>query len=98
MPAVVRWRLTGPRGGTVAPWRTTVDLRGALPGCSFGDLYAVWTRQNHPPRNGRYRVLLAHRFELSALRPGNYRLEVAVADTGGNRSTGAAAFTVAARP
>jgi hypothetical protein len=91
-PALVRWRLSGPRSlQSGGGWRTAVDFRTTLPEVPFGSVYARWTRQNHPwggVGRGRYRFLLARRLDTSALTDGFYRLEVVVSDTRGTRRRG----------
>jgi hypothetical protein len=91
-PALVVWRIVG-SAGVVVRWRTAADFRGVLP-TSFDAIYARWTRQNHPWRTGRYRFLLAGRWDSRTLRNGAYRLEVHVADTRGNTSRSFARFTI----
>jgi hypothetical protein len=93
MPALVRWRLLGPRGGA-GSWSTAVDFRAALPPCGFTGVYAQWTRQNKPSHVGRYRVYLVHGLDTTALRDGTHRVEVEVTDTAGNRSRRAQAVAV----
>lgn len=90
-PAFVCWRLVGAR--VVTRWRTAADFRGVLP-TSFDALYARWTRQNRPSRHGRYRFLLAGRWDSRTVPDGRYRLEVHVADTRGNASRASVRFTV----
>jgi hypothetical protein len=85
MPSVVRWRLVGP---AATEWHFAVDFRSALPRASmFRTTYTQWTRQNHPGRQGRYRVLLAHNFDSRSISNRGCRLEIEVVDTGGNHST-----------
>jgi hypothetical protein len=78
-PALVRWRLVGETG-----WLTAVDFRAALPETSFGDVYARWTRANHPWSRGRFRFVLARDFDTTRLGDGRHLLEVAAVDTCGN--------------
>jgi len=90
MPAKVRWRLVGPHGAGTH-WATAVDYsRTITPGASYGRTYAQWTRQNHPNRQGRYRVYLTHAMQTGELPAGSYRVDVAVSDACGNRSTSSA--------
>lgn len=84
MPALVRWRIVG-RSGPVSGWQTAVDFRKTIPPASaFTSVFALWTRQNHPNRPGRYRVYLAHDWRCSRVAAGWYRIEVAASDTRGN--------------
>ena len=57
---------------------------------NYGRTYAQWTRQNHPGREGRYRVYLAHALQARTFPAGRYRVEVAVSDVCGNGSTASA--------
>jgi hypothetical protein len=93
MPACIRWRIVG---ASTAPngWRTAVDFRNGLPALPFEAVYARWTRQNKPWRNGRYRVLLAREWNTASLSPGRHRLEVVATDTRGNSVRRSASFTV----
>jgi hypothetical protein len=85
MPSVVRWRLVG---RTLTDWHIAVDFRTALPQAStFRTTYTQWTRQNHPGRQGRYRILLAHHFDARSVSRRGCRLEIEVVDTRGNHST-----------
>ncbi len=97
-PALVRWRVLGARSTlAAAPWRVAVDFRTALPATPFGSIYARWTRQNHPwggLGRGRYRFLLARRFDATALAAGLYRVDVEVSDTRGNATRASASFRV----
>lgn len=95
MPSIVRWRLAGSK---VTRWNVAADFRTALPAAStFRTTYAQWTRQNHPGRLGRYRVLLARSFDARILPSRGCRLEVEVIDTAGNRSKRSVAMR-SARP
>jgi hypothetical protein len=86
MPAVVRWRIVG-RGGPATDWQTAVDFRETIPPASdFSNVYARWTRQNHPNHRGRYRVYLAHGWSCRQLAPGWYRIQVEASDVRGNRT------------
>ena len=90
MPAQMRWRLVGPHGAGTQ-WATAVDYTRTIPdGGSYGRTYAQWTRQNHPGRQGRYRVYLSHALQTRELPAVRYRVEVAVSDVCGNRSTASA--------
>ena len=94
MPAVVRWRIRGGRGAG-GPWRTAIDFSGTIPAPSlFDTVYAPWTRQNHPWRDGRYRVQLAHDWDSASLRDGEHVLEVEAVDTRGNRARSSIGFSV----
>ncbi len=95
MPAQVRWRLLGP-AGTDTPWATAVDFTHTIPDASsYSRVYASWTRQNHPSKPGRYRVYLTHALRTAGWSDGLYRVEVAVSDLCGNRSTSSAWFSLA---
>lgn len=84
MPAVVRWRIRGERSAH-SHWRTALDFTGTIPApSSFDTVYAPWTRQNRPWRDGRYRVRLAANWDSSSLRDGKHVLEVEAIDTRGN--------------
>jgi hypothetical protein len=97
MPAVVRWRIPG-EGGVHSRWRTAIDFTATIPApSSFDTVYAPWTRQNHPWRDGRYRVLLAGGFDSSMLRDGRHVLEVEAVDTRGNVTRRSTRFTTANR-
>ena len=94
MPAVVRWRIRGERG-TQGHWRRAIDFTGTVPApSSFDSVYAPWTRQNHPWRDGRYRVRLARNWDSSALRDGEHVLEVEATDTRGNATRRSARFAI----
>ena len=100
-PALVRWRLVGPRSlASLGRWHVAADFRGALPHVPVSAVYARWTRQNHPwgrGGRGRYRFVLARRFDTRLLADGRYRVEVAVADTHGNTTRATATFVIANR-
>ena len=86
MPAEVRWRLRGPDGAGTA-WATAVDYTKTIPsGASYGRIYAQWTRQNHPGKQGRYRVYLSHALPTRDLPAGRYRVEIEASDLCGNRT------------
>jgi hypothetical protein len=91
-PALVRWRIVGE-----TRWRVAIDFRGALPSSPFESVYAPWTRQNHPWSRGRYRFVLAARFDSRVLPDGRHRLEVVATDTRANAGRLAIPFTVANR-
>jgi hypothetical protein len=91
-PAFICWRIVG-RGRVITRWQTAADFRSVLP-TSFDAIYARWTRQNKRSRLGRYRFLLAGRWDSRTVRDGAYRLEVHVADTRGNASRSSVRFTV----
>lgn len=95
MPSIVRWRFSG---SLVTPWHVAADFRSALPAAStFRTTYAQWTRQNHPGRLGRYRILLARDVDARTLPLRGCRLEIEVVDTGGNRLMRVFAMRVARR-
>jgi hypothetical protein len=94
-PAVVRWRLTGSKGQAL-PWRTAVDFRRSIPPDSaFHSVFAAGSRQNRSYRPGQYLFFLAHGWDTASVRNGVYRLELAVADAAGNRTTFAQRIVVA---
>lgn len=105
-PALVRWRLRGPRGVVVA-WRTAADFRLHIPdNADYDGYYAPETRQNkvYPPsrkkkvwtsRAGRYAFVLRTSWNTRAVADGAYRLEVMLTDTGGNRTTAGTELVVA---
>jgi hypothetical protein len=83
-PALVRWRLTGPRGA-VFGWRTAVDFRLTIPSYhAYHHVYASGTRQNRSYLAGQYYFLLAKGWNSDSVADGVYSLEVAVADAAGN--------------
>ena len=87
MPAVVRWRLLDARARVVIGWRTTVDFRETIPAASeFDHVWAPNASQNHVRAPGLYLLYLARGHETGRLRPGSYTVEVAVADSRGNRA------------
>jgi hypothetical protein len=78
-PALVRWRVRGDA------WKIAVDVRRGVPTDDrYGAVYALWTRQNKPWSNGRYRFYLAHGWDTTALSDGTYVIDVAASDTRGN--------------
>ena len=80
MPALVRWRLVSARG-PATDWQTALDFRETIPSASaFSNVYAKWTRQNHPNHRGRYRIYLAHGWSCGQLSPGWYRIQVEASD------------------
>jgi hypothetical protein len=94
-PASVRWRTVDRRGHT-SPWRTAVDFSWTIPSPSlYHSVYATWTRQNKPWRDGRYRVLLAHDWDSRSLANGTHLLEVEARDTPGNSARRSVRFSVA---
>lgn len=105
-PALVRWRLRGPRGLVVA-WRPAADFRLHIPNnADYDRYYAPETRQNkvYPPskrkkewtsRAGQYAFVLRTSWNTRAVADGAYRLEVMVTDTCGNRTTAATELVVA---
>ena len=94
-PALVRWRIIGARRRARA-WQTSADFTTTIPpASSFDSVYARWTRQNHPWRDGRYRFRLARSWDSRLVPDGRYRLEVVVVDSRGNTSRKATTFTVA---
>ena len=87
MPTVVRWRIRG-AGHASTPWRTAVDFRTTIPSAdAFAKVFALWTRQNHPNRAGRYRVYLARGWNASASAGDECRVQVAVTDARGNTAS-----------
>jgi hypothetical protein len=87
MPALVRWRLLDSHARIVQDWRTTADFRRTIPPASaFDSVWAPGATQNHVRAPGQYRLYLARRWETQQLRPGSYTVEVAAADTRGNRA------------
>lgn len=98
MPALVRWRLVGRRGARTA-WRTAVDFTTTIPDPRrYDSHYASWTRQNHPWRNGRYRIRLAGGWDSGSVPDGTYALEVEATDARGNRARRSIAFSLQNRP
>ena len=96
MPAVVRWRIRSGRE-EATPWRTAIDFTATIPPPSMFDaVFAPWTRQNHPWRSGRYRVL-ARRGTGTADRSadGRHTLDVEAIDTRGNRGRSSTVFSIA---
>ena len=93
MPALVRYRILG-HDGAVIPWTTAFDVRERLPSTPVADVFAPWTRMNHPWRGGRYRVYLDRGWNTTTLPDGGYRLEAMAADTRGNEVHAEAAFTI----
>jgi hypothetical protein len=78
-PASIRWRV---RGGA---WRTVVDFTHGIPADDRYDaVYALWTRQNKPWSNGRYRFYVVRGWDTTALPDGAHLVDVAAADTRGN--------------
>lgn len=95
MPAVVRWRLLGRRGAETG-WRKAVDFSWTIPPPSMYDrVFATWTRQNKPWRDGRYRLHLQQNWDSRSLVDGRHVLEVEAADTRGNRTRCSVSFNVA---
>ena len=94
MPAVVRWRIRGARVAE-SEWRTAIDFTATIPApSSFDTIYAPWTRQNRPWRDGRYRVRLARNWDSSTVRDGEHVLEVEAVDTRGNATRRSIRFSV----
>jgi hypothetical protein len=58
-------------------------------------VFATWTRQNRPWRDGRYRLYLQQNWDSGSLVDGRHVLEVEATDTRGNRTRRSVAFTVA---
>lgn len=97
-PALVEWRLEGPRSRVSSSWHVAANFGGALPRTPFTSVYARWTRQNHPWKRGgraRYRFYLARGLDTRRLANGTYRVVVRVTDTGGNSAVGSRLLTVA---
>jgi murein DD-endopeptidase MepM/ murein hydrolase activator NlpD len=89
-PAALRWRV---RGGA---WQRPVDFRRALPRAqAFDVVYAPWTRQNKPWRNGRYRFYLARGWDTRSLPNGAHAIEIEASDTRGNVTVETFALQVA---
>jgi len=94
MPAIVRWRLLGPKG-PITRWATAVAFTETIPPAdAFDGVFALWTRQNHPNHPGRYRVYLAHAWNTAAAPNGRYRVEVEASDIRGNKAIAAFPLTV----
>jgi hypothetical protein len=93
-PALVEWRIAGPRALAGASWHVAADFRRALPTVPFSSVYARWTRQNHAWSLARYRFVLLRGWDTRSLANGTYRLVVRVTDTRGNTSTGERPFVV----
>jgi hypothetical protein len=94
MPAIVKWRLVGPKH-IAGEWRTAVDFSSTIPHAGqFDVVYARWTRQNHPRQPGRFRLNLARDWDSRTGFNGSHLLEVVVIDTRGNRSVSSARFSV----
>ena len=78
-PAALRWRVRG------RAWQAAADFRRGLPAADEYDrVYARWTRQNKPWRNGRYRFYLTRGWDTSSVPDGEHRIDVAATDTRGN--------------
>jgi hypothetical protein len=94
MPALVRWRLLG-AGGAMTRWATAVDFTWTIPSAgAFDEVFARWTRQNHPNHRGRYRIYLVHGWSSALVADGAYRVEVEAVDIRGNRTRAAFGLTV----
>jgi hypothetical protein len=94
-PVLIRWRIReGER--QVVHWHTAVDFRYRLmPEALFDLVYAPETRQNRANRPGHFSFYLARGWATTSLGEGDYRLEVAVADSWGNTSRASLPFTIA---
>jgi hypothetical protein len=89
-PAALRWRVPG------GAWQRPVDFRRALPRAqAFDVVYAPWTRQNKPWRNGRYRFYLARGWDTRSLPNGAHAIEIEASDTRGNVTVETFALQVA---
>jgi hypothetical protein len=102
VPALVEWRLVD--GGASTPWQVTADFRTSEPPPSdFWQVYAPGTYQNSPvfARHNFLRTPGRYLFRLdlnpSQQRPGQYQLEVRVADIRDNHSTASWSLRVASR-
>jgi hypothetical protein len=93
MPAVVRWRMVGTRGGA-GRWHTALDLRDTLPSCGYLGVFAKWTRQNKPWRAGRYRVFLTRGLDTRRYADGAHLVEVQAVDTAGNAASATFPLTI----
>jgi Peptidase family M23 len=94
VPALIRWRLTGP-DGAILPWQTAVDFRlRCLRPSLFPTVYAPDTRQNRMGVTGYYAFWLDRDLDASAFEPGDYRIDVQATDIRGNTGTGTFAFTI----
>jgi hypothetical protein len=97
MPALVRWRLRGPKGFATG-WTTAVDFRETIPPANaFQSIFARWTRQNHAHRPGRYRIYLTRGWQTEALSRSKYIVEVAASDTRGNTTIATFPLTLKGR-
>jgi hypothetical protein len=85
MPSLVQWRITKQNGRPVTAWRLAFDVTETLPSLTYDRVYASGTRQNHPNRPGKYLCYLARGWDTAELPNGAYAVQVAVADTRGNR-------------
>jgi hypothetical protein len=95
MPTLVRWRLLGARRA-ITGWATAVDFTWTIPSAgAFDEVFAQWTRQNHPNHRGRYRIYLVHGWSSELVPDGVYRVEVEATDIRGNRTRAAFRMTVA---
>jgi hypothetical protein len=92
-PALVRWRLTGPRGRVVVGERTAADFRISIPpNGDFWNVYAADTHENFPEvplspeslERGRYIFRLTPPSDPLELQPGTYTVTVTATDTRGN--------------
>jgi len=103
-PALVRWRLTGPRGVVVAQ-RTAADFRVTVPpNRDFWQVYAADTHENFPEvpglpepvERGRYVFRLTPPCHPLTLAPGRYRVTVWASDVAGNTDTASRQLVVTA--
>ncbi len=87
-PAVIRWRVIDSHGSVVVPWRTAWDVGHSVPrNAEYDRFYARWTRQNKAKQWGRYRFVLVRGWDVEALAPGIYAVEVTASDTRRNTVT-----------
>jgi peptidase M23-like protein len=87
MPTGVRWRILR-AGHATTPWKTAVDFRTTIPpAAAFSNVFALWTRQNHPNRAGRYRVYLVRGWKAPVSAGDECRVQVVVTDARGNTAS-----------
>jgi hypothetical protein len=99
-PAIVRWRLTGPKGSVLIPWAYAADFAVAIPpNRDYWRVYAAGTHENfvdrvplQPQLPGIYDFRLTP--PGSDLAPGRYTATVQVSTINGNRSTRRLVFRV----
>ena len=97
-PALLRWRVLSTRGRVMQGWRTAIDHRLVKPDDSaYTSQYAQWTRQNKRGRPGRYRFVLAQRWDTRTLADARYTVEIAASDVSGNTRSRRFAIRIANR-